>query len=310
MDRVTSMTAFATVVTSGSFAAASQRLNMSPAMVTNHVRSLEERLGARLLNRTTRKLSLTEAGKSYFDQCALILAQIEAADSSVSELQAVPRGTPHLNPAHLPSPNLAPPITPFPAAHPPLTRPPDSSLIVRRTGQLRIILCAAPDYLAKHGAPAEPSDLSRHNCLAYTYRGFDKLAREWPLTGPGGQVTVPVTGNLQSNSIETLLGAAFEGRGIAMVTSCSAVGAIRSGRLVQVLPEWHSGEYPIIALYPHRQHIPAKVRSFLDFAGKHFAANPTCPDITAPVEEMMQRGRVVAHDGVAPAFMKPRRVAI
>src|SRR5260221_7157465 len=108
MDRVTSMTAFATVVNSGSFAAAAHRLSMSPAMVTNHVRSLEERLGARLLNRTTRKLSLTEAGKSYFDQCALILAQIEAADSSVSELQAVPPGTPHLKPAQPLSPNLAP----------------------------------------------------------------------------------------------------------------------------------------------------------------------------------------------------------
>src|SRR5260221_640195 len=111
MDRVTSMTAFATVVNSGSFAAAAHRLSMSPAMVTNHVRSLEERLGARLLNRTTRKLSLTEAGKSYFDQCALILAQIEAADSSVSELQAVPRGTLHLNAANVLSHSVAPLIS-------------------------------------------------------------------------------------------------------------------------------------------------------------------------------------------------------
>src|SRR5260221_7422225 len=93
MDRITSMTTFTTVVASGSFTAAAQRLNMSPAMVTNHVRALEERLGARLLNRTTRKLSLTEAGKAYFDQAALILAQVEAADSSIAELQSTPRGT-------------------------------------------------------------------------------------------------------------------------------------------------------------------------------------------------------------------------
>jgi len=334
MDRVTSMTAFATVVNSGSFAAAAHRLSMSPAMVTNHVRSLEERLGARLLNRTTRKLSLTEAGKAYFDQCALILAQIEAADSSVSESQAAPRGTLHLNAANILSHSVAPLIGAFSAVYPQITidltttdrmvdmvedgidvairfnQPPDSSLIVRRLGQFRIILCAAPDYLAKHGTPAEPSDLSRHNCLAYTYRGFDKLAREWPLTGPGGQVTVPVTGNLQTNNIETMLGAAVEGRGIAMMTSCSAVNAFRSGGLVQVLPEWHSGEFPIIALYPHRQHIPARVRSFLDFAGKHFAANPTCPDITAQIDGMVQRNGVVPHNGAAPAFMTPRRVAI
>src|SRR5713101_748321 len=181
MDRVTSMTAFATVVTSGSFAAAAHRLSMSPAMVTNHVRSLEERLGARLLNRTTRKLSLIEAG-----------------DTSVSDLQAAPRGTLHLNAANVLSHSVAPLISAFSAAYPAITvdltttdrmvdlvedgvdvairfnQPPDSSLIVRRLGQLRIILCAAPDYLEKNGTPAEPSDLSRHNCLAYSYRGFDK----------------------------------------------------------------------------------------------------------------------------------------
>jgi len=334
MDRVTSMTAFATVVNSGSFAAAAHRLNMSPAMVTNHVRALEERLGARLLNRTTRKLSLTEAGKSYFDQCALILAQIEAADSSVSELQAAPRGTLHLNAANVLSHSVAPLIGAFGAAYPDITvdltvtdrmvdmiedgidlalsfnQPPDFSLIVRRLGQFRVILCAAPDYLANHGTPQEPSDLSRHNCLAYAYRGYDRLAREWPLTGPGGQVTVPVTGNLQTNNLETMLSAAFEGRGIAMVTSCSASDAMRSGRLVQVLPEWHSGEFPIIALYPHRQFVPAKVRSFLDFAGKYFTANPTCPDTTTQVEDMMPRERVLPQHAAAPAFMKPRRMAI
>jgi DNA-binding transcriptional LysR family regulator len=338
MDRVTSMTAFATVVTSGSFAAASQRLNMSPAMVTNHVRSLEERLGARLLNRTTRKLSLTEAGKSYFDQCALILAQIEAADSSVTELQVTPRGTLHLNAANILAHSVAPLLGAFGAAYPEITvdltttdrmvdlvedgidvairynQPPDSSLIVRRLSQFRVILCAAPEYLAQHGTPAEPSDLSHHNCLAYTYRGFDRLAREWPLSGPGGSVTVPVTGNLQTNNIETLLGAAVEGRGIAMVTSCSAIGAFRSRRLVQVLPEWHSGEFPIIALYPHRQHIPARVRSFLDFAGKYFADNASCPDVPqignlAPHAVPMD-GVAPPPNGVTPAFMARQRAVI
>jgi DNA-binding transcriptional LysR family regulator len=335
MDRVTSMTAFATVVNSGSFAAAAHRLNMSPAMVTNHVRALEERLGARLLNRTTRKLSLTEAGKSYFDQCALILAQIEAADSSVSELQAAPRGTLHLNAANVLSHSVAPLIGAFSAAYPEITvdltvtdrmvdmvedgidvavrfnQPPDSSLIVRRLGYFRVILCAAPDYLAKHGAPEEPGDLARHNCLAYTYRGFDRLAHEWPLTGPSSKVMVPVSGNLQTNNLETMLGAAVDGRGIAMVTSCSAIEPMRTGRLVQVLPDWHAGEYPIIALYPHRQHIPARVRAFLDFAGKYFAANPACPNVAAPAESVAPRQRSVPEqDNVVPAFMKPRRLAV
>src|SRR5712692_5083744 len=118
MDRVTSMTAFATVVTSGSFAAAAHRLSMSPAMVTNHVRSLEERLGARLLNRTTRKLSLTEAGRSYYEQSTLILAQIEAADVSIAALTSTPRGTLRINAAPVLTRNTAPLIAAYTAAYP------------------------------------------------------------------------------------------------------------------------------------------------------------------------------------------------
>ena len=302
MDRVTSMTAFATVVTAGSFAGAAQRLSMSPAMVTNHVRALEEHLGARLLNRTTRKLSLTEAGKAYYDQCALILAQIDAADSSVAELQSKPRGTLRLNAANVLATSMAPLVGGFSALYPEITveltttdrmvdlieegidvavrfnQVPDSNLIVRRLGQFRLILCASPAYLAKHGTPEEPKDLTQHNCIAYMYRGFDRLTREWTLKGPEGEVTVPIAGNLQTNSGETLFTAALQGRGITMMLSCNAQKFFRDGSLVQVLPDHNLGEFPIIALYPHRQHVPVKVRSFIDFAAKHFTDDPsTCP---------------------------------
>src|SRR6266851_226385 len=158
MDRVTSMTAFATVVTSGSFAAAAHRLSMSPAMVTNHVRSLEERLGAPLINAFTAAYPAITVDLTTTDRMVDLVE--DGVDVAIR-----------------------------------FNQPPDSSLIVRRLGQLRIILCAAPDYLEKNGTPAELSDLSRHNCLAYSYRGFDKLTREWPLSGPGGEVMVPVTGN-------------------------------------------------------------------------------------------------------------------
>jgi DNA-binding transcriptional LysR family regulator len=298
MDRVTSMRAFATVVAAGSFAAAAQRLKLSPAMVTNHVRALEERLGARLLNRTTRKLSLTEAGKGYFEQCGLILAQIEAADSSVAELHAKPQGKLRLNAASVLAHSMAPLIGGFNAAYPDITvelsttdrmidlveegvdvairfnRPPDSSVIVRRLGQFRVILCAAPAYLEKHGAPHEPGELAQHCCIAYMYRGFDRLTREWTLTGPKGEVTVRISGKLHTNSLETLLTAALDGRGIAMALGGTVERALGSGRLVRVLPEYHLGEFPIIALYPHRQHLSAKVRCFVDFAAQHFAQNP------------------------------------
>ncbi len=298
MDRVTSMTAFATVVSAGSFAGAAQRLKMSPAMVTNHVRSLEERLGARLLNRTTRKLSLTEAGRAYYDHCALILAQIEAADSSVAELHSTPRGILRLNAATILAHGMASLIGSFSAAYPDITveltttdrmvdlveeridvavrfnQPPDSSVIVRRLGHFRVALYAAPAYLARHGTPRDPSDLSRHNCIAYMYPGFDRLTREWTLKGAAGEVTVPISGKLHTNSVETLLRAGFDGSGIVMALSCTAGPAVRSGRLVRVLSDYHLGEYPIIALYPNRQHLSAKVRGFIDFAATHFAGQP------------------------------------
>ena len=319
MDRITSMTTFTAVVTSGSFAGAAQRLSMSPAMVTNHVRALEEYLGARLLNRTTRKLSLTEAGRAYYDQCSLILAQIEAADSSVADLQSQPRGRLRVNAANILSHGMASLIGGFSAAYPDITveltttdrmvdlveeridvavrfnRPPDSGVIMRRLGHFRVALYAAPAYLARHGAPQEPGELSRHNCMAYMYPGFDRLTREWTLKGPGGEVTVPISGKLHTNGVETLLRAAFDGSGVAMALSCTAGPAVRSGRLVRVLPDYHLGEFPIIALYPHREHVSAKVRSFVDFAAKHFAgdpgdeANDARPHDTGPRVEPMRR---------------------
>jgi DNA-binding transcriptional LysR family regulator len=321
MDRVTSMTAFATVVTAGSFAGAAQRLKMSPAMVTNHVRSLEERLGARLLNRTTRKLSLTEAGRSYYEQCALILAQIEAADGSVTALTSMPRGTLRVNAASILTFNTAPLIAAYSAAYPEVTleftttdrmvdlvdegidvairfnQPPDSSLIVRRLGQYRVILCASPAYLEKHGEPQKPADLSQHRCLAYSYQGFDRLTREWTIVGPEGEISVPISSHLQTNSIETLFTAAREGRGIAIALSCAVQEEILAGRLVRVLPDYQKGEYPVVALYPHRQYISAKVRSFVDFAAKYFG---DMTDGTATV---------AAERAVAP-FARPSRMAM
>jgi len=295
MDRITSMTAFTTVVASGSFAAAAQRLNMSPAMVTNHVRALEERLGARLLNRTTRKLSLTEAGKTYFDQAAAILAQVDAAESGVSDLQATPRGRLHVNAATVLSAALVPLFDAFGCACPEITLElvstdrmpdlvedgidvairfnpaPESSFIVRHLGSFRVIMCASYAYLATRGEPREPADLTGHNCLSYMYPGFTVLTREWHLKGPQGEVTVPVSGNLHTNDIDLLRAAALTGRGIVRAPTHRVEDDIRAGRLIQVLPDWHSGEWPIVALYPNRQHLPARVRIFIDFAVKHFA---------------------------------------
>ena len=295
MDRIASMTAFTTVVASGSFAAAAQRLNMSPAMVTNHVRAPEEHLGARLLNRTTRKLSLTEAGKTYLDQAAMILAQIEAADAGVSDMQATPRGRLHVNAASVLSTALVPLFDSFGCAYPEITLElvssdrmpdlvedgidvavrfnpsPESSLIVRRLGSFRVIACASYAYLATRGEPREPAELTGHNCLSYAYPGFTTLTREWRLRSAKGEVTVPVSGNLHTNNTDLLRAAALTGRGIVMGPTYRLEDDIRAGRLIHVLRDWHSGEMPIVALYPARDHLPARVRVFIDYAVKHFA---------------------------------------
>ncbi|HXZ02957.1 MAG TPA: LysR family transcriptional regulator [Stellaceae bacterium] len=299
MDRITSMTTFAAVVAVGSFAGAAQRLQMSPAMVTNHVRSLEERLGARLLNRTTRKISLTEAGRDYYERCTQILAQIEDADSRVSALTSAPRGTLRINASTVLCHGLATLIGDFGATYPEIhveliatdrmvdpveegfdlairfNEAPDSSLIVRRLGQFRIVACAAPAYLEKRGTPRQPGDLAQHNCLAYMHPGFTKLTREWTLIGPEGEeVTVPISGSFHTNSLEAIRLAVVEGRGITMSQTYHLEEAARCGQLVHVLPDYHLGEFPIYAIYPHRAHMPVKLRSFIDFAARHFAEHP------------------------------------
>jgi DNA-binding transcriptional LysR family regulator len=294
LDRITSMTAFVAVAAAGSFAAAAQRLNLSPAAVTNHVRALEERLGARLLNRTTRKVSLTEAGRDYYERCTQILAQIEEADGRVSALSSAPRGMLRVNASSVLCYGLTTLLGDFCATYPEITveliatdrmvdpveegfdvairynEPPDSSLIVRRLGQFRIVACAAPAYLERHGVPQQPQDLTRHNCLAYMHPGFTALTREWKLIGAQGEVTVPISGNLQTNSLEAMRLALLEGRGVGMSQTYYLEQAVRAGALTPVLPDYHLGEFPVFALYAHRDYMPAKLRSFIDFAARHF----------------------------------------
>jgi DNA-binding transcriptional LysR family regulator len=298
MDRITSMTAFVAVAAAGSFTGAAQRLSLSPAAVTNHIRALEDRLGVRLLNRTTRKVSLTEAGRDYYERCAQILAQIEEADGRVSALSSAPRGRLRINTSTVLSYGLTTLIGDFGATYPEISvellasdrmvdlveegfdlalrfnEPPDSSLIARRLGQFRVIACAAPAYLERHGVPQRPQDLSQHNCLAYSHPGFTDLTREWKLIGPEGAVRVPISGNLHTNSLEAIRLALLQGRGIGMSQTYFLEEAVCTGGLVQVLPNYHLGEFPVFALYPHRDYMPAKLRSFIDFAARHFAEDP------------------------------------
>jgi DNA-binding transcriptional LysR family regulator len=152
---------------------------------------------------------------------------------------------------------------------------PDSSLVVRRVATYRFVVCGAPGYLAARGIPGQPADLSHHNCLVYSHSAW---GNEWRFAGPDGEQSVAVEGNLQANSDNALRLAAVHGQGLALAPSFLLVDEIKSGRLVPVLSEFLQTEHAINAIYPHRHHLSAKVRSFIDLLAKHFREDPGCAD--------------------------------
>jgi DNA-binding transcriptional LysR family regulator len=293
MDRLTSLTAFVRVVDAGGFSAAGRKLNMSTTMVSNHVQALEERLGARLLNRTTRKVSLTEVGRAYYDRATQILADIEQADDIAGALQSTPRGTLRIYTATHIVPFVAPVVAEFLKSYPDvkvdlnmgeriidiidegfdvairLTPPPDSSLIVRSLATWRHVLCCSPFYLEKHGRLQQLSELSEHNCLRHVLYPFGE---EWHFADRKGlPATVQVSGNLISNSGETLRRAALDGIGITLAPGFLIHDDLEEGRLVRLLPEYRPVELSMNAVYPHRHHLSAKVRTFIDMLAHHSA---------------------------------------
>ena len=293
MDRLTSLTAFVRVVDSGGFSAAGRRLNMSTTMVSNHIQALEERLGARLLNRTTRKVSPTEVGKAYYDRCIQILADLEQADDIAGALQSTPRGTLRIYTATHIVPFVAPVVAEFLATYPEvkvdlnmgeraidlidegidiavrLTPPTESSLIVRSLATWRHVLCCSPDYIEKHGRPLELAELAEHNCVRHALYPFGD---EWHFADRKGMpATVRVSGNLISNSGETLHRAALQGLGVCLAAGFLVRDELEAGRLVRLLPELRPVEFTMNAVYPHRNHLSAKVRTFIDMLANHSA---------------------------------------
>jgi DNA-binding transcriptional LysR family regulator len=286
MDRLTSLTVFVRVVDCSGFAAAARRLNMSTTMVSSHVQALEDRLGARLLNRTTRRVSLTEVGRAYYERCTQILADLEQADQAAGALQSTPRGTLRLYTSTHVMRFVAPVVAEFLALYPetsidlaigermvdPIEEgfdlliraipSPDSSLIVRQLTTWRHILCCSPAYLEAQGTPAKLSDLTRCNCLRYAYYPFGD---EWRFTGPDGKPTsVQVSGSLLSSSAETLRIAALRGLGMFLAPGFLIADDLEGKRLVPVLTGYRPVEFAINALYPHRRLLSAKVRAFVD----------------------------------------------
>ena len=297
MDTLGDMTAFVRVVEARTFTAAAQRLGWSKSVVSRRLAELEERLGARLLNRSTRRLSLTEAGRAYYDRCVRILADIEETEASVASLHAEPRGQLSINAPmsfgmlHLPSA-----IAEFMASYPEggvdlvlndrfvdlidegydlalrIGTLADSALYARKLAACRRVLAASPDYLARHGEPRHPGDLAHHECLVYS---MNSNADIWRLTGPDGQqINARIAGRLSANNGDVLRDVAVAGRGIVLSPTFLICDQLADGSLVPVLTSYGPGDIPLHAVYPHNRHLSAKVRAFVDFLAARFAPDP------------------------------------
>jgi DNA-binding transcriptional LysR family regulator len=296
MDPLDGIAAFARVVDSGSFSAAAARLKISKSAVSAHVQRLEERLGVRLLTRTTRRLSLTEAGAAYYRHCARILAEAEAAEQAASALQREPRGTLRISaPDTFGWMHVAPAVPAFLARYPDLgvdiSLSPahvnlvdegldlairigvleDSPLVVRKLAPSRLIVCATPAYLKKHGAPREPGDLARHNCLCTNLLPWGD---QWRLVGKRGEVRVAVAGTFRSNNAEMLRAAALDSVGISVLPSWAVSEPLRTGKLRRVLEGWEPPASAIYAVYPGNRLMAMKVRAFVDHLVRHFGRTP------------------------------------
>jgi DNA-binding transcriptional LysR family regulator len=296
MALLENMRIFVRVVDLGSLSAAGRSVRMSPAVVSNRIQQLEEQLGVRLLNRTTRQLQLTETGQVYYDSCLEVIDAVERAQNSIAKVGASPSGSLRVTaPLGFGRRILAPMVPRFRAAFPLIeTRLrlsdhmidllhegvdvairmavlEDSSLVVRKLGELRRVLCATPDYLAAHGRPERPEDLLHHNCLLLRFPGSKQF--KWTLATPDGPTKLSVAGHFDADDGDVLTEWALEGQGIVMKPVWEVAEALRSGALVPVLPEFPPLPVTLAVLYPHRNLLPAKSRAFTDFFVEHARAS-------------------------------------
>ncbi|MEC5216036.1 DNA-binding transcriptional LysR family regulator [Actimicrobium sp. GrIS 1.19] len=304
MDRLQSMRVFARVVEQGSFAAAGMALEMSNAVVTRHVADLEKHLGTRLLNRTTRRLSLTETGHAYLERVKQILLDIDDADAIAASQSMLPAGMlriySHLGFGQLQLAQLLPLYAQqFPEVTLDVTLSDrtvdlvdegfdvgmftglqkfDASMIARKLGSSEIMLCASPDYLEKRGTPTTPEDVSQHACLNFAY---EQLRHHWTIVSAAGSLNIPITSKIISNNGDLLRQCALAGMGIVIRPSFSLGDDLRSGRLVRLLPSHHLGWLDVSMVYPSRRLLAAKVRSFADFISAQFPHPEADPWLSA-----------------------------
>lgn len=294
MNELTDMEIFARVVSAGGMSAAGREMGLSPAVISKRIRRLEERLGARLLQRTTRQITLTEEGHGYYERVLGILASIEDAESFVARSNEIPNGTLRITaPTSFGRMHVAPHLGRFAEANPAvrislmlsdefvdivgegydlairIAALESSSLIARRLAPSHRVICAAPSYLARCGEPQTLPDLARHDCLFATHQDV------WQLEGPEGHVAQRVSGTLQTNSSEVVREAAIAGLGVALRSTWDVAEALKDGRLRVVLPQYRECRLVgLYAVYPSRSFLPAKVRVFIDYLAELYGPEP------------------------------------
>jgi DNA-binding transcriptional LysR family regulator len=294
MDRFQALRVFTQVVESGSFSAAADKLGLSTTAASRHLADLETHLQARLLNRTTRRVSLTESGRAFYERAVQLIADLEEAEQEASRAAVVPRGTIRLTTAlNFGVRHVAPAIAAFLAAHPGVRfdvslsdrivdlveegfdlgvrigAPGSDNIVARSLGATRLVPCASPAYLAAHGAPRVPEELARHNCFTYEYVSPRNVWRF--RDAAGAERSVRVGGSLHSNNGDLLAEAAAQGAGIVFEPAFIVGPDVRAGRLVPLLQEFVAPPMPIYAVYPSRKHLSAKVRVFVEFLVERFA---------------------------------------
>ena len=298
-DSLNEMTIFSRVVASGSLSAAAREVGLSPAMVSRRLAALEARLGVRLVNRTTRSLSLTDEGAAYYEACSRILAEIDEANTVIAAGRAEPQGVLKVAmPASFGHKHIAPLVPLFGARYPKvqlalslsdrrvnlveegfdvairIAELEDSSLAARKLAPNRRVVCASPEYLRRHGTPRTPQDLAGHNCLVASWeQGF---AMTWEYKGPDGKAgAVRVAGRYACDNWEVLREWALAGLGVALKSTWDVRAHLEDGSLVPLCPGYAFGtDVAIYAVYPHRRYLPAKTRAFIDFLADSFGPEP------------------------------------
>lgn len=286
MSKIQEMSSFVAVVEAGSFVGAAQATGASKAAVSRHVGELERRLGIRLLHRTTRRLSLTEEGRIFFERAKELLESIDEAEAQLTRRSGEARGVIRVNaPVTFGALHLAPLWGPFADANPKVSLDitlsdrlvdvvdegcdlairisaiPDSTLVTRKLASTRMVLCASPDYLRERGTPSHPRELARHSVISYTYWS---TRDEWRFTGPDGLVSVHITSRIHTNNGDTCRRAALAHHGVILQPDFIVGPDLRRGDLVELMPAWRAIEVGIYAVYASRKNLPLKTRKLID----------------------------------------------